>query len=66
MVNFQLLNKLIEIQNPSKTVESVEVKLVMDNVSQGQVHVTDLMLQGGQISTVWGYHPSELRWSHDG
>lgn len=63
---FREFNKLVEVQDTSKTVESVEVTLVADNVEEGTVNITDLMLQGGGVSTVWVYHPSEIRWSHDG
>lgn len=66
MKNFQLYNRAVEIQETSKGVESVEVQLVANNVTQGTVNVTDLMLQGGRIATNWVYHPSEIRWSHDG
>jgi hypothetical protein len=66
MLNFQLYNKKIPIKDTSKAVQSVEVKLVADNLKRGQVNITDIMLQGGAISTNWTYHPSEIRWSHDG
>lgn len=66
MKNFQQYNSAIEIQEKSKGVESVEVQLVAKDVREGTVNVTDLMLQGGRISTNWVYHPSEIRWSHDG
>jgi len=59
-------NKLVEIQDTSKAVESVEVTLVADNLQEGSVNISDIMLQGGKIATVWVYHPSEIRWSHDG
>mgnify|MGYP001271607612 CR=1 FL=1 len=66
MINFQSLNQAINIEQTSKGVESVEIKLVLKDGREGQVNVTDIMLQGGSISTNWSYHPSELRWSHDG
>lgn len=65
-MNFTLINKLVEVEDTSKQVEAVEVTLVADNLQEGSVNVTDLMLQGGKISTDWVYHPSEIRWSHDG
>jgi len=65
-MNFKQFNKKIKVENSSKGVEAVKVSLVSKNVKNGEVNVTDLMLQGGGISTVWVYHPSELRWSHDG
>lgn len=64
-MDFNEFNKVIKIDKTSKSVESVEVSLVADDM-QGQVNITDLMLQGGGISTVWVYHPTEIRWSHDG
>lgn len=66
MANFTYFNKLVEIQDTSKEVESVEVKLVSEDLQAGYINITDLMLQGGKISTVWVLHPSEIRWSHDG
>jgi len=65
-MNFTLINKLVEVEDTSKQVEAVEVTLVADNLQEGSVNITDLMLQGGKISTDWVYHPSEIRWSHDG
>lgn len=62
---FQQYNKSFDIQDPSKTVESVEVTLVAEDM-EGEVNITDIMLQGGKISTVWVYHPTEIRWSRDG
>ncbi|WP_373896389.1 hypothetical protein [Virgibacillus sp. CBA3643] len=65
MANFNEFNVSVPIQETSKTVEAVEVSLVSDDL-EGEAYITDLMLQGGSISTVWVYHPSEIRWSHDG
>lgn len=62
---FQEFSKDVEVKNPSKAVESIEVTLVANDCT-GQVNITDLMLQGGKLSTVWVYHPTEIRWSHDG
>ncbi|MBM7717200.1 hypothetical protein JOC94_004225 [Bacillus thermophilus] len=66
MIFFSEYNKTIKVQNPSKGVESIEVALVIDDVQKGTANITDFMLQGGRISTVWVYHPTEIRWSHDG
>lgn len=66
MAYFQDFNKTVKVENPSKGVESIEIALVIDNVRKGTANVTDLILQGGRISTVWVYHPTEIRWSHDG
>lgn len=65
MSYFQDFNKTVAIKNRSRTVESVEIRLVGEDF-EGQANVTDLMLQGGKVSTVWVYHPTEIRWSHDG
>jgi len=65
-MSFTSENKLVEIEKTSKSVESVEITLVADDLQEGSVNITDMMLQGGKISTVWVYHPSEIRWSHDG
>ena len=66
MLSFSEINKLVEVNSSSKSVESIEITLVADDLQEGSVNITDLMLQGGKISTVWVYHPSEIRWSHDG
>lgn len=65
MAYFQDKNKTIRVKNPSKGVESVEIKLVGEDFT-GTANITDLMLQGGKVTTVWVYHPTEIRWSHDG
>lgn len=49
----------------SKKVVRLDVKLVVQD-AVGQVNVTDLMLQGGEIATVWVGHASEIKWSFDG
>ncbi|MED0662186.1 hypothetical protein B1691_12990 [Geobacillus sp. 47C-IIb] len=66
MKSFQTYNKVVEIKDTSKSVQSVKVTLVCNDVKQGEVNITDLMLQGGRVATNWSYHPSEIRWSHDG
>lgn len=63
---FRAFNKAVKIQSGSKAVQSVKVTLVAEDLKQGEVNVTDLMLQGGKVATNWAYHPSEIRWSHDG
>jgi len=57
-MSFTSENKLVEIEKTSKSVESVEITLVADDLQEGSVNITDMMLQGGKISTVWVYHPS--------
>lgn len=51
--------------NSGKRVESIEVRPVVEN-SSGVVNLTDMMLQGGTVATVWTGHPSEIKWSFDG
>lgn len=62
---FDEFNKTIEKKNMSKGISSIEIKVVA-NDTQGEINITDLMLQGGSSTTTWAYHPSEIRWSHDG
>lgn len=63
---FKLVNKMLEVPDASRGVSAIEVEFVMENCEAGSVNVTDIMLQGGTISTVWTGHPSEMRWSLDG
>lgn len=60
---FKQLNE--EIPTGSKRVVEIQVKLVLEG-AVGDVNITDLMLQGGRISTKWVSHPSEIRWAVDG
>lgn len=60
---FKLINQ--EIHSGSKRVVEIEVRLVVEE-AEGTVNITDLMLQGGKISTKWVGHPSEIRWTVDG
>lgn len=46
-------------------VSEIKVKLVVDK-AEGEVNFTDVMLQGGRISTKWSSHPSEIKWTVDG
>ena len=48
----------------SKGVLSITVKLVAENF-EGDVNVTDVMLQGGTLGTLWHPHVSEIKWSVD-
>lgn len=63
---FNLINQAIEVKNPDRGVAAIEVEFVMENCRSGQINVTDIMLQGGTIATMWAGHPSETRWSLDG
>ncbi|MDI6840428.1 MAG: hypothetical protein QMD71_06255 [bacterium] len=44
-----------------KRIVSVKIRLVGKNFS-GTLYITDLMFQGGTISTEWTGHPSEIKW----
>jgi len=57
------LNEMIDT-NKGRAVE-ITVKLLIEN-TEGDFNVTDIMLQGGSISTKWAGHPSEIRWTVDG
>ncbi|WLD92637.1 hypothetical protein [Alkalihalobacillus sp. AL-G] len=64
MIMFDFKNSAIQV-NMAKTVASLEVELIAQDFG-GEVNITDLILQGGQIATNWTLHPSEIRWSIDG
>jgi len=51
-----------KISTNGKKVTKVEVNLVVYNAS-GTVNITDIMMQGGTLATLWTGHPSELEWS---
>lgn len=63
---FHPISKTIKIKKLSKAVQSIKITLVANDMKQGEINITDLMLQGGRVSSNWAYHPSEIRWSHDG
>lgn len=63
MASFEEKAQLIEAQNGRVT--EIKLTLVIEKAS-GTVGVTDIMLQGGSIGTMWNGHPSELRWTVDG
>jgi hypothetical protein len=56
--------KVIETDS-SKRVTAITVTLVSQN-STRKVNISDIMLQGGRISTQWQGHPSEFRWDNEG
>jgi hypothetical protein len=64
VANFTTTNTTFSPKQSDKTVESIVVRLVIKD-AEGNFKVTDLMLQGGTISTVWTAHPSEIRWAVD-
>jgi|UniRef100_A0A831TG79 hypothetical protein len=52
-------------QPRKRRVRSITVRFVAVDV-QGTIWITDVMLQGGRLATLWAGHPSEIRWSFDG
>jgi hypothetical protein len=65
MVGFDSYNENISPKESDKRVESVEIRLIVKDVT-GEVGITDIMFQSGSISTVWNAHPSEIKWTVDG
>lgn len=53
--------KVHDVLRADKKVVKIKVKLIADKFS-GTVFITDLMLQGGTLSTEWSGHPSEIKW----
>ena len=49
---------------PTKKVEKIEVRLCLEDAN-GQVNITDTVLQGGRLATLWNSHPAELRFSFE-
>ena len=47
-----------------KKISSIKIELEVTDCT-GAVKVTDIMLQSGEIATLWVGHPSEIRWSLD-
>ena len=56
--------KVVETDS-SKRVTEITVSLVLKD-STGKLNISDLMLQGGRISTSWNGHASEIRWDNEG
>ena len=56
-------NDCIEVDT-SKGLLSITVKMVAENF-EGEVNITDVMLQGGHLGTLWSPHVSEIKWSVD-
>nr|WP_245301051.1 hypothetical protein [Thermoanaerobacterium butyriciformans] len=46
-------------------VKSITIRLCVTDCS-GTVYFTDLLLQGGSVSTGWVGHVSEIQWTLDG
>lgn len=70
---FQVISKRIEIDS-SRKIDYVQVSLVANdsgqtagstNTETPTVYFTDIMFQGGSVTTSWVGHVSEIRWSFD-
>ncbi|MBS3937571.1 MAG: hypothetical protein KGZ50_03205 [Peptococcaceae bacterium] len=48
----------------SKRVAKMELRLCMEDAA-GTVNITDIMLQGGTLATLWISHSSELKFSFE-
>lgn len=57
-------SKVIVAAGAGKRVASIDVKLTLADCT-GTLWITDLLLQGGKLPTMWVSHPSEIRWSFD-
>lgn len=47
-----------------KKVSKIDVRLCMEDAA-GIVNITDVMLQGGWLATIWSGHTSEIRFSFE-
>jgi len=63
MINFTQFQERVKVDS-SKKVSEIEISLEVSD-SKAKVNITDIMLQGGPLSTIWVAHPSEMRWQHD-
>jgi len=50
---------------PQGKVKAIEVKFIVED-AEVTIYLTDIMLQGGTVATMWTGHPSEIKWSFDG
>lgn len=63
--SFKPIATKVEVQG-SKKVDKVRVEIVADNVeTEKQVHITDIMLQGGTVATSHVDNVAEIRWTFD-
>lgn len=60
---YQQVNDVVDASKG--TVSEIKVTLLVEDVD-GEVNFTDVMLQGGTITTKWSGHPSEIKWTVDG
>lgn len=59
--SYEYKNKTI---NTNKEVVSIDVSVVVEKC-EGEVRVTDIMLQSGDTALTWNAHPSEIKWTVD-
>lgn len=62
-LSWTLINQQIPTDG-SRKVDHIDVSLLAEDC-QGDVFVTDVMLQSGTVATSWVGHVSEIRWSFD-
>ena len=61
-----MFNEVLDVIDANKgRVTELKVTLVVKDAT-GTVRITDIMLQGGGLSTKWTGHPSEIKWTVDG
>lgn len=63
MVSFSRKSQELDIKT-SKRVKKIDVRLTVADAT-GNINITDVMLQGGSVPTVWVGHTSEIKWSFD-
>lgn len=60
----QTFAKTFDPRDYGKKITKITVELEITDCT-GEVKVTDIMFQSGEIATLWVGHPSEIRWSLD-
>jgi hypothetical protein len=54
-----------QVFTPQGKVKKIDVKFIVED-AEVTIYLTDVMLQGGTVATIWTGHPSEIKWSFDG
>lgn len=54
-----------QVFTPQGKVKKIDVKFIVED-AEVIIYLTDVMLQGGTVATMWTGHPSEIKWSFDG
>ncbi|ADD02633.1 hypothetical protein TthWC1_1567 [Thermoanaerobacter thermohydrosulfuricus WC1] len=54
-----------QVFTPQGKVKKIDVKFIVED-AEVTIYLTDVMLQGGTVATMWTGHPSEIKWSFDG